>query len=81
MLVQRTPIPPAELQAFEAAILASGRDPATFHAEMFQAANDAASPMRRVHVVSCRASAQYEASNGPAWTESFARHLARGFFG
>ncbi|TFZ08593.1 hypothetical protein [Ramlibacter humi] len=80
MLVQCTLMAPAEAQAFEAAIRASGRDPRVFRAQVFEAANDP-SPWRRVHVVAPRASAQYEASEGVAWTESFARHLARGLFG
>jgi hypothetical protein len=81
MLVQRTPIPWAEVQAFEDAILASGRDPAAFRAQMFEAANNDGAAMRRVHVVTRHAAAQYDASDGAGWTESFARHLARGFFG
>ncbi|HYF18739.1 MAG TPA: hypothetical protein VEA40_12800 [Ramlibacter sp.] len=82
MLVHRTPIPQGEFEAFQSAIRASGRDPAVFKAQMFEArcsAND--SPMRRVHVVTQQAAAQYDASTGSAWTQSFARHLARGFFG
>jgi len=82
MLVQCTPMLAEELRAFQAAIRDSGRDPAAFKAQMFEAAaNEAAMPMRRVHVVTRHAAAQYEASAGCAWTESFARHLARGFFG
>jgi hypothetical protein len=34
-----------------------------------------------VHVGTQGAAAQYEASAGARWMESFARHLARGFFG
>lgn len=81
MLVERIPMPEPEAQAFEAAILASGRDPGAFKAQVFEAANDPGPRLRRVHVVTRRAAAQYEASAGPGWTESFARHLARGFFG
>jgi hypothetical protein len=81
MLVQRTPMPEPEWQAFEAAIRASGRDPSAFRAQVFEAANDPGPRMRRVHVVTLHAAAQYEASAGASWTESFARHLARGFFG
>ncbi len=82
MLVQCTTIPIAELAAFEAAILASGRDPATFKAQMFEAAADEpGSAMRRVHIITRGAAAQYDASSGTGWTENFARHLARGFFG
>ncbi len=82
MQVQCTSMPAEELHAFQAAILDSGRDPAAFRAQMFEAqAADAGAPMRRVHVVTRHAAAQYEASPGCAWTETFARHLARGFFG
>jgi uncharacterized lipoprotein YmbA len=83
MLVQRTPMSPPEAQAFEAAIRASGRDPQSFKAQVFEAAanDDEAAPLRRVHVVTRHAAAQYDASNGERWTENFARHLARGFFG
>lgn len=81
MLVQRVSMPSPEFEAFEAAIRASGRDPAAFRAQVFEAANDPAVPLRRVHVVSPRAAAQYDASAGAAWTQTFARHLARGFFG
>jgi hypothetical protein len=82
MLVQRASMPMPELEAFEAAIRASGRDPGAFKAQVFEAAaNDPAIPLRRVHIVTSRAAAQYDASPGAGWTESFARHLARGFFG
>jgi len=82
MLVQRTPIPPAELRAFQAAIVASGRDPAGFHAEMFEPGVPVSGePLRRVHVVGGRGAALYDACCGAVWTESFARHLARGLFG
>lgn len=81
MLVQCIPMPAAESVAFEAAIRASGRDPQAFRAQMFEARGAAGEFLRRVHVVTARAAAQYEASLGQAWTESFSRHLARGFFG
>jgi len=83
MLVQPAPMSPPEAQAFEAAIRASGRDPQGFKVQVFEAAanDEHATPLRRVHVVSRRAAAQYDASNGERWTENFARHLARGFFG
>ena len=82
MLVQRTPMSPRELEAFESAIRDSGRDPGSFKAQVFEAAaNEEATPLRRVHVVTRRAAAQYDASGGEGWTENFARHLARGFFG
>lgn len=82
MLVQCTPMSQRELEAFEAAIRASGRDPGGFKVQVFEAAaNDETVRLRRVHVVTRRAAAQYDASGGERWTESFARHLARGFFG
>ena len=81
MLVQRTPMPFAEAQAFEAAILATGRDPEAFRVQVFEACGGQGERLRRVHVGTHGAAAQYEASTGLAWTESFARHLARGFFG
>ena len=71
-----------ELEAFESAIRASGKDPEAFKAQVFEAAaNDADAPLRRVHIVTRHAAAQYDASAGSVWTENFARHLARGFFG
>ncbi|HZY19338.1 MAG TPA: hypothetical protein VFE82_12725 [Ramlibacter sp.] len=82
MLVRHTPIPAVEAKAFEAAIRASGRDPAGFRAQMYEAvATVEGELMRRVHIVSACAAAQYDASTGREWTEHFARHLARGFFG
>jgi hypothetical protein len=33
-----------------------------------------------VHVATCGAAAQYEASSA-SWTQSFAQHLAKGVFG
>lgn len=81
MLVQCIPMPAAESLAFEAAILATGRNPQAFSAQVFEARGRAGEFLRRVHVVGARAAAQYEASGGLAWTENFARHLARGFFG
>jgi hypothetical protein len=80
MLVQRTPIPASEFQDFEQAIRANGKDPRTFKAQMF-ATLLAGTTFRRVHVVAPRAAAQYDASGGSSWTQNFARHLARGFFG
>jgi hypothetical protein len=71
-----------ELEAFESAIRASGKDPGAFKAQVFEAAaNDEAAPLRRVHVVTRHAAAQYDASGASCWTDNFARHLARGFFG
>lgn len=82
MLVRLTPIPLPEAQAFDDAVLASGRDPGAFRLQMFEAdGDDGCVSLRRVHVVSPRAAAQYDASAEPPWTETFARHLARGFFG
>lgn len=82
MLVQTISIPPGERQAFEQAILASGREPGAFKAQMFTASpHGLVGVMRRVHVVTARAAAQYDASVGDEWTHNFARHLARGFFG
>jgi len=82
MRVQPISIPATEHQAFEQAIRASGREPGAFRAQMFSAAGlGAEGPMRRVHVVTQRAAAQYDASCGDEWTRNFALHLARGFFG
>jgi hypothetical protein len=80
MLVHPTSIPHAEALAFEQAIRAAGRDPAAFRAQMFEAMGDVGAGMRRVHVVTRHAAAQYDASEGTGWTQSFARHLALGFF-
>lgn len=81
MLVQSTLMPAPEALAFEAAIVASGRDPRAFRAQVFEARAAAGECMRRVHVVGGQAAAQYDASTGAGWTETFAQHLARGFFG
>jgi hypothetical protein len=82
MLVQRIPMSPRELEAFEAAIRGSGRDPGHFKAQVFEAGgNDDNVRLRRVHIVTRHAAAQYDACGETRWTESFARHLARGFFG
>ncbi|MGZ5179336.1 MAG: hypothetical protein ACXWC6_05280 [Ramlibacter sp.] len=81
MLVQCTLMPAPEALAFEAAIVASGRDPRAFRAQVFEARAAPGECMRRVHVVTCQAAAQYDASDDAAWTETFAQHLARGFFG
>lgn len=84
MRVHRADLPTAERQAFEQAIRASGRDPGSFSAEMFETTiEDGGETLRRVHVQlkgSC-AAAQYEASREPAWTGKFALHLASGVFG
>jgi hypothetical protein len=81
MLVSRTLMPSPELRAFEAAIMANGRDPRAFRVQVFEARGGEGECLRRVHVVTARAAVQYEASAGSAWTERLARHLARGFFG
>jgi hypothetical protein len=81
MLVRCTPVPSAEAQAFEATVLAMGRDPLAFRLQVFEARGGHGERLRRVHVVTRGAAAQYEASAGALWMESFARHLARGFFG
>jgi len=81
MLVHRADITASERQAFEQAIRASGRDPCAFKAELFEATViELGRTLRRVHVVTCGAAAQYEASSG-SWTRSFAQHLAKGVFG
>lgn len=82
MLVQRTEMPLAELEDFQQAIRASGRDPLVFQAQLFEATlAELGTRLRRVHVVTRTAAAQYDASTGSGWTQNFARHLARGFFG
>jgi hypothetical protein len=81
MLVHRADITASERQAFEQAIRASGRDPGSFKAELFEATLiEPGRTLRRVHVATCGRAAQYEASSG-SWTRSFARHLAKGVFG
>lgn len=82
MLVHRADISPAERQDFEQAIRASGRDPQAFKAQLFEASlAGVGRTLRRVHVATCKAAAQYEASGGSSWTQNFAKHLARGVFG
>lgn len=82
MLVHRADISAAERRDFEQAIRECGRDPGEFRAELFEATLvEANCTLRRVHVVTCRAAAQYEASSGVCWTGKFASHLARGVFG
>lgn len=81
MLVQRTPIPATEFHDFVEAIRANGKDPELFKAQMFATLLEAGTTLRRVHVVAPRAAAQYDASGSSSWTQSFARHLARGFYG
>jgi hypothetical protein len=82
MLVHPAEIPTVERQDFEQAIRANGKDPGLFKAQMFEATLvEDACTLRRVHVISSNAAAQYDASPGSCWTRSFARHLARGFYG
>lgn len=81
MQVRTASMPIVEAEAFERAIRASGRDPASFRTQVFEAIAGSCGLMRRVHVVTCRAAAQYEASTGSSWTDSFARDLACGFYG
>jgi hypothetical protein len=53
-----------------------------FKAELFEATlAGVGRTLRRVHVATLNAAAQYEASAGRSWTRNFARHLARGVFG
>jgi hypothetical protein len=81
MLVHRADITASERHAFEQAIRASGRDPGSFKAELFEATLiELGRTLRRVHVATCGRAAQYEASSG-CWTQSFAQHLAKGVFG
>jgi hypothetical protein len=81
MLVHRADITASERQAFEQAIRASGKDPGAFKAELFEATLiELGRTLRRVHVATCGAAAQYEASSA-SWTQSFAQHLAKGVFG
>ena len=82
MLVHRADLSALERQDFERAIRESGRDPQVFRAELFEATiAGLGRTLRRVHVATAGAAAQYEASPGSGWTQSFARHLARGIFG
>jgi hypothetical protein len=82
MLVHRADISASERQDFEQAILANGKDPSAFKAELFEATlAGVGRTLRRVHVATLDAAAQYEASAGSTWTKNFARHLAKGVFG
>ena len=82
MLVHRADISAAERQDFEEAIRASGKDPHAFHAQLFETTlAELGRTLRRVHVATATAAAQYEASAGSPWTSNFARHLALGVFG
>jgi hypothetical protein len=82
MLVHRADISASERHDFEQAIRESGKDPGAFKAELFETTlGELGRTLRRVHVATCGAAAQYEASPGSSWTRNFARHLARGVFG
>jgi hypothetical protein len=83
MLVHRADISAAERQDFEQAIRACGKDPCAFKAELFETTLGELGSvlLRRVHVMTASAAAQYEASAGSMWTKNFARHLASGVFG
>ena len=82
MLVHRADISASERLDFEQAIRASGRDPLAFKTELFETTlAGVGRTLRCVHVATCNAAAQYEASAGRSWTKIFARHLARGVFG
>jgi hypothetical protein len=82
MLVHRADISPCERQDFEQVIRACGKDPCAFKAELFETTlAELGRTLRRVHVMTGGAAAQYEASPGSSWTRNFARHLAHGVFG
>jgi hypothetical protein len=82
MLVHRAEISDTERLDFERAIRACGKDPRAFKAELFETTLDEfGGTLRRVHVVTNGAAAQYEASDETGWTGKFARHLALGIFG
>ena len=84
MLVYRTDLTAAERADFEHAIRASGKDPRSFAAELFETTlAETGATLRRVHVRmlgSC-AAAQYEAGDDVKWTGKFALRLALGRFG
>jgi hypothetical protein len=84
MLVHRADIPARERVDFEEAIRASGKDPRSFIAELFETTlAETGAKLRRVHVrmVGSCAAAQYEAGEEELWTGKFAMHLALGRFG
>jgi hypothetical protein len=84
MLVHRADISAPDRRDFEQAIRACGKDPLSFHAELFETTLSQAGPtLRRVHVqlLSSSAAAQYDASGDASWTGKFALHLALGVFG
>ena len=84
MLVHRADLSALERQDFEHAIVASGKDPHAFRAELFETRLSVTGPLLRrvhVHMVDSAAAAQYDASGEEAWTGKFALHLALGVFG
>ncbi|HSH90094.1 MAG TPA: hypothetical protein VK996_08900 [Ramlibacter sp.] len=82
MLVHRAEISASERQDFEQAIRDCGKDPCAFKAELFETTlAELGRTLRRVHVVTAKAAAQYDASGGTSWTLNFARHLAQGVYG
>jgi hypothetical protein len=76
MLVKRGEITERERLAFEQVVRSCGRQPGEFRLEAFTAWNG--SMLRSVHVATSSSAAQYAASDGTAWTQKFAEHLARG---
>jgi hypothetical protein len=78
MLVKRAEITEVERLAFEQVVRSCGRRPDEFRLEAFTACT--VSTLRSVHVATSGGAAQYEASEGRAWTLKFAEHLARGCF-
>jgi hypothetical protein len=82
MLVHRTQISAVERQEFEQAIRACGKDPGGFTAELFVTTlAEQGATLRRVHIMTPRAAAQYEATDHCGWMRKFASHLALGVFG
>jgi hypothetical protein len=78
MLVKHADITEGERLAFERIVRSCGREPGEFRLQAFTAPS--ASTLRSVHVATRSSAAQYEASEGRAWTARFAEHLARGCF-
>jgi hypothetical protein len=82
MLVHRAEISASERQDFEQAIRDCGKDPCAFKAELFETTlAELGRTLRRVHVMTAKAAAQYDASSEIQWTQNFARHLAQGVYG
>ena len=81
MLVHRADISATERQDFEQAIRASGKDPLAFKAELFEATlAGVGRTLRRVHVATCNAAAQYEASAGSVVDQEFRAASRQGSF-